>query len=521
MKERDRGRQKGNLKAIPPKNHRLANVARVVMATGFIAIPAWAACGRSEDTLPEPTPIATTGTPIPKDTPTLVFGTPTPIMSTPSTGEIPESTAKPRLPEPVYEVAIDNDSLPVSFILPDGKKFSFEKGKMQQLRKTAIQNKEPEIITIIPSTIVPYRSERMSEKIMRDFRFFRFEFTPVPKDSSKHPTLSELPEDVLSEEELTGKGVKIIQADNTSLHIRKTAFEEGSLLSDFNNTGKELTIVLVDGPTVSKIFMDNPKYDGVRHLIGDGENLQDWIQSIMPREINFTRQVIDIKRKQIQSLANLGRDMSDQEEQTAKEAIEEAIDDMLVFKAEDMLILKALVYAFDNNMFTNEELLRYALSQFGPKSLNTQDNEGNSIIFLTVGDIDLSPFNRYVLFFNRKGHFTIQPELVTPPLLGIYPSASSSPQAGQSHPDPADLSGVSTPLFTPRPPHNPPGVSLRVGLSGDVAGARQVKEPWDRWVNSGYTDNRGYYFVFSLPEGGYILTKHEPSDPTTSAIETT
>jgi hypothetical protein len=36
-----------------------------------------------------------------------------------------------------------------------------------------------------------------------------------------------------------------------------------------------------------------------------------------------------------------------------------------------------------------------------------------------------------------------------------------------------------------------------------------ISRAWKKWVDSGYKDDSGYYFVFSLPGGGYIMTKHK------------
>jgi len=79
-----------------PKKHRLVNTARVAMATGLIAIPAWA-CNQSEDTLFEPTPITRTGTPMPEATQVLRL-TPTAVPSTVSPTETltkPSPTVEP------------------------------------------------------------------------------------------------------------------------------------------------------------------------------------------------------------------------------------------------------------------------------------------------------------------------------------------------------------------------------------------------------------------------------------------
>jgi len=112
----------------------------------------------------------------------------------------------------------------------------------------------------------------------------------------------------------------------------------------------------------------------------------------------------------------------------------------------------------------------------------TAFEEGSLLIFLAVGDIDLFPFHKNVLYFHPNGDFQIKPELVTPSLPGIYPSASLSPKAGQSHPNPEDL-GLQ---INPSSPFVPPGVNLRLGLDGgnlDVV-TKKLTEAWERWAQS-------------------------------------
>ena len=39
----------------------------------------------------------------------------------------------------------------------------------------------------------------------------------------------------------------------------------------------------------------------------------------------------------------------------------------------------------------------------------------------------------------------------------------------------------------------------------DMATRKYFKKPWEKWKNSGYTDNNGYNFVVGLGQGGYVL----------------
>lgn len=48
----------------------------------------------------------------------------------------------------------------------------------------------------------------------------------------------------------------------------------------------------------------------------------------------------------------------------------------------------------------------------------------------------------------------------------------------------------------------------------DMKAMETIRNAWERWERSEFTDNSGYYFIFSLPEGGYILTENK--SPTNS-----
>ena len=56
-------------------------------------------------------------------------------------------------PLPNFEnikVAVDEEGLPVEYVLPHGKKVSFDREEVKKIREKAISSKEPEIIKIIP-----------------------------------------------------------------------------------------------------------------------------------------------------------------------------------------------------------------------------------------------------------------------------------------------------------------------------------------------------------------------------------
>lgn len=168
------------------------------------------------------------------------------------------------------------------------------------------------------------------------------------------------------------------------------------------------------------------------------------------------------------------------------------------------------------------------------------------LIILSVGKIKDEP-DRVFIFVNPEGAID---------LISVKSRASSGlePTADQSHPNPADfktmkdadpanpgsyLYGAQTPGFGLRHEikHSQLilGSSRRIRLSElkgkdgysydfrpllnttgnqseydtDKAAMADIRKAWERWKDSGYKDDSGYYFIFRLPEGGYILTKND------------
>ena len=149
-------------------------------------------------------------------------------------------------------------------------------------------------------------------------------------------------------------------------------------------------------------------------------------------------------------------------------------------------------------------------------------NKKEPIIFLAVGQITFD-LNREVLFFDKDGHFGADNK-------NIFPDVPSDtrPNPSQTHPNPDDFqmnpnASSNDPKSYPYGAQTP-GQSLRHEAEHNVLEAQGIfneyhtdmramegiRDAWERWEKSGFTDNSGYYFVFSLPPeegGGYILTK--------------
>jgi len=51
----------------------------------------------------------------------------------------------------------------------------------------------------------------------------------------------------------------------------------------------------------------------------------------------------------------------------------------------------------------------------------------------------------------------------------------------------------------------------------DLLALETIQKAREKWVNSGYKDDSGYFFVFETPEG-YILAKKEKEEATTGVV---
>lgn len=406
--------------------------------------------------------------------------------------------------------------IPIEVTLPDGKKVSLDKEEMLKSRDNAIQNKEPQLISIFPLDT------------SSDFRY-----------SSEHPKTSELPDDVLSEEELESKGVKIVQADNTDLHIRKSAFEKGGLLEDFNNTGRKLTIVLANVPYI--VNNGGFKWDNI--------NGTDW--KIYIPNIEAQQSAIDAYREKMISKfeEELKNQLQDKSAQEASSEIMRLKTNIFFYKnlltgsqiAEEIASSSqkelAGIYLLgggggETTMITGGkttvmiiECTRDGCSTTQKiindeeKRVTTRTPYNDSTIVVAVGNT----FQAFEgLFFDESGNLA--------PVKGSY--GGSGLNSDQTYPDLSNFklnpnASDEGPDFYPYAGQTP-GLVLRHEIDHDRLMAQQwneggamnmneydtdtkamegVRQAWEKWVKSGYKDNTGFPFIFRLPDGTYILTR--------------
>ena len=406
-----------------------------------------------------PAPISLSGTPRP---PTEVSGLALSVQS--PTHEAPRAQDYKCLTFKNVKVFIDKEGLPVEYVLPDGKKIQFDKVEIERIREKAIYDKEPEVISVISL-------DRLSNF------------------STEHPKVTELPEDVLSEEELEKRGVEIIQDNENDygrLYIREAAFEKGALLEDFNNTGRKLTInisyygEILDTPKIKGMSLDELRAEGIKN---EEEHIEV-ARILTGRAINSPYR--------LRPHAN-------------------------VKYYEDFLIdAKARLYAY-NKFDYRDDILNLRSDRQYAGGLYSRGYDPKIDIFLR------NPYFKDLLafYFSADGEFKIH---------------SNSPDIRESYPNPASFEKERFKMGDREYVYGPSssralGFLLGHELSHDKLIQQRInkgKTPidsesdtdliamaeligaWEKWEKSGFTDNTGDYFIFSLPrEQRYILTENK------------
>lgn len=408
-------------------------------------------------------------------------------------GPVPIPTSIPVPEEHSFQedIVLNGEGLPVGYLLENGTMNPFNMENVKKIRQAAIDSGESQILAMFPAENKSYT-----------YNVYHPPSSNFVKE--KHPVLSNLPEDVLSEKELAVNGVKIIQADNTKLHIRKQAFEDGGPLVELVGKGgsETLTIVMADISFLSRNLLNDKRYDEVRNMVPDysKKSIQEYRQAI----------IIKIQDK-------------------LKSIRERFSGDELSFW---LLVFGAQLYAYEKGIVTDEQILMQKLSE-SPEAaagLYYQNSLNNRTIFICAGQ-EKTERVMDVVYFDPKGKVSLRIDS-----FGSYerstPWGRFTPNLYQSYPDPNDF-GVN-PNASPDDPKSYPygaqsagqilrheikhdeGIAQAISrghlpdfseYNTDMAAMQGIRDAWEKWEKSGYTDNSGYYFVFSLPEGGYILTK--------------
>ena len=475
--------------------------------------------------IPEQTP-ATAPTQ-PRTEPDLLTTTPTETPTkAASTPEPPPKEEYQYIQSDNIKVAIDKNELPVYYVFEDGTKVNFDKEKVKKIKEKAISSKEPEIITMIAVEDTGQSSKSKYEP------------------SREHPKVSELPKDVLSEKELEERGIKIIQPDNTTLYIREGAFAVGSQLADFNRSSdRKLTIVLVNGPFLSKGFMEDDRYIGVREQLSTiiDPHIQEQTPSSYKKEtMKYLEEKLSGYSKAAEEIGNMAG-YPDSWMKRYKGEIYALKRDIYILKnvlnnrqlSDQQLLLPkggSVLGEYEEGDYYMrlEKQLRHKIVQHELDSVSKE-----TLIFIAVGKTPV--LNGVVFAFDEKGQLMVENTNL------IVPNVDIGLDSIDTHPNPIEtkirrdsgqgqvgyLYGVDSVghLLRHEVAHDELiAQKLDKGeipnwseYDTDIQYMRGIRDAWEKWEKSGFTDNRGYYFVFSLPPeegGGYILTERPSSAPT-------
>lgn len=399
-------------------------------------------------------------------------------------------------------VTINRDGLPVTYRLPDGREFPFDAKQVYTALQKTKASQEPELINVI-------------ELLKR----------PLPNRESdwwgtrEHPVLRELPQDTLTEAELASRGISIIQADNTKLHIRIGAFEQQNLLSSFSRIGQNLTIGVIDGPVVENSFMRGSRYDRLRSLVPP--------PPIRPTEARNKK--IEEYEKDLKYLSEY-----------AKQQIREN-DSSYVTSWNYLIKAKEYLYAYNNFLPDTHVLIDYFSANttgfneargyyIDESSLvsNPLVRKGN-YAFITAGrsklDTDLVSF-----YFLPDGSFKIGYAYGVGRTSGVFQDSNIKKHYnvifGGSCPDP-DTFGLNPGASPDKPNSYPyggqtPGLVLRHELAHgklitgqvnpnyseydtDMLAMQGIRDAWESWKQSDYTDHNGYHYLFEEQNSRYYL----------------
>jgi hypothetical protein len=378
------------------------------------------------------------------------------------------------------EIVVDEKTnLPVKYISPDGKEVILDQEKIGKIKERAIVSGEPEIITEF-MTIDEQQGNFQQEG---------------DNYSLEHPEVLELPGDVLSEEELLAKGIFILQPESTNLSIRKSAFEEDGPLVRFSDGSKKLNIILIDGGVLDEKYLNDPKYsDLIKCLPEESKSVKNYRNFL----INHQVKILNNSRVQLKDLQN--------QENVPKEQIDVILNQILTSK------LKVFEYS---KTFSDDQIRHEGHPEKGGEYLPQEVPTPTVVIFLN----NPRSFRFEPLYFDSTGRVA----------LGSYgQSKGSSINSEQTYPNPNDFQ-----INKEASPDNPksypyggisPGFALRHELTHDLhindnvdeyntdmEAMQGISQAWNKWKDSGYTDNGGYCFVFSLSKeqgGGYILTEN-------------
>ena len=374
-----------------------------------------------------------------------------------------------------FTLQYDESGLLTSYETKSGIIVKLDQDKVKQLKETAASSQESQIIDIAKGDTKPEYQE---------------EFKPT----FEKPLTTEMPADIISEQELNQRGITIIQTEKgAQLSIRKAAFNKGELLAAYTKDGKnKLKIILFDTGSIP-ISMDENATNTYRQ-----------------NQIELHQSRIDLIRAELQKYI--------------------ALNDAKSAKMMDQSILdeKILLLKYEN---ASDTQIQSEASQ-RPQVGLYKDN----IVYIAVGkNNNVSNQSMNVISIDPTGRVNISAPIQTSINLDMRPKLD------QSYPNPSyfnEIPGAKAPaeknayIFEDsyKYSNGTPGFSLRHELEHDnkitlyptgdftfdtsefrtdEAAMKTIQEAFENWIKNG--DNSLYYFMFTNPDGSMILTKSNPN----------
>jgi hypothetical protein len=311
----------------------------------------------------------------------------------------------------VWGERVENTRIPTRWQDSQGNSGTFDREALLALNQQAITNNETRFLT--PQRV---QQERSSPTL----------------NQSERPLITDLPEDIVSHEELSARGIEVIASPKRSLTFRQSMFEQGGIL-DFHQQANDqrLKIVLVDNPTLSRYAFEDTRYDSVREIIDDiflEENL------LSPEQIRqHYRESFEAHMRS----SSFGRDE-------------------IAAKAEAIVTL------------TDQEIIDWGIYPHSVGGLHQQQGHRESLtdtcaIFMPMGDRPRNVDFLVVKTQPQENQFSVSVVTIDTSVdLGLSPSKALS--SNQSYPEPAQFEltdSESTLLAGVNPETTTPGFVLR------------------------------------------------------------
>ena len=391
------------------------------------------------------------------------------------------------------------NGLPGAIEVPSGETFYINPSKVEIAREKAVAGQNYQLVDI-------FSRERNA---VSDASFSYF----MPMED--HPILSELPKDVLTDEQLSTKGIKIIQGNYTQFFIRQNAFEKDGIFTSLNDGTRNITFILVDSFGLFQEAVPEKRYDSVRDLL---PKLPDQaLQEAKAKMILKARTRVEEQGRQLKDKEIAGYDIS-------------SLDQYSYLVAQTQLAI------LENGIISKKDLSRYTTSMFRNSDstdvqtyfraggMYTRSIDGYDSVFLESGGCSATIY--YAVFVDSNG----KPSIITTNDgvdvrndWGFQDQYFSCPNPDQipSAPDILQEQGyLKDAGIILSPEHEAThliyGDSIGTGAIGErhteEETLKRLRKAWTKWENSGFTDNTGYPFVIKIPNWevdgpkGYLIS---------------